>query len=168
MCLLTEDKSCKVADAPIACYKVVIKRDGPGFLSDIYCFQYDLGEEPYKLAPLAEFPKNNPKWKDCQLMYIHEGFHSFKRLKDAREYCEPDNGAMPDDCGGSEVILKCEIPAGAHYWTGNRNLGTGGYAEFCSDQLRVVAWKMRDDNCWRKYEKNKNWKTCKNSKKPCV
>lgn len=155
MCLSTTEKNCRTADAPVECYKVVIKRDGPGFLSSIYGFLYELGKEPYELGPLAWFPRERQPERDYGEIYISEGFHSFKRLEDAREYC-----------GGSEVILKCEIPEGAHYWVGNHT--NNGYAGFCSDQLRVVAWKMRDDNRWRKYEKNKNWKTNKNTEKPCV
>lgn len=169
MCLGTTERSCRTADAPVECYKVVIKRDGPGFLSDIYGFLYELGKEPYKLGPPSGFPKSNPNRDKYRMMYINKGFHSFKLLRDAREYCDPYEGALPDDCGGCEVILKCVIPKGAHYWTGNYTNGwRKGYAEFCSDQLQVVAWKMRDDNCWRKYEKNKNWKTNKNTEKPCV
>lgn len=160
MCLNSKDKECKVAKEAITCYKVVmkVKRDKmPALVSVIYDFLYKIGES-YEIGkgeyfPLKGHPYTKPTAGGKENGYsttLNHGFHSYKRLKDARDDCNYDPRPLDWRRFIGEVILKCEIPAGAHYWTGNLRWHDDKYAEYCSDQIRVVAWKLRDEKTWRK------------------
>lgn len=164
MCLNSKDKECKVAKETITCYKVVMKveRDGmPALVSTIYDFLYKIGES-YEIGegeyfPLKGHPCTNFGAKGKEKGYsttLNHGFHSYKRLKDAKDSCTYNcaYAPLPLDWRNflGEVILKCEIPKGARYWTGNQRWYDDKYAEYCSDQIRVVAWKLRDEKTWRK------------------
>jgi hypothetical protein len=72
--------------------------------------------------------KNRPE-RDLLLgvrRVVNHGFHTYKYHKDAR------NNAY-----SWTVMLKCVIPAGARYFTNESR------DQYCSDQIRVVAWKMK-------------------------
>lgn len=141
-------KKCLVADKPIRCYKIVSKvgKTGDGFKSLLRRFKYNLGKT-YELE--CFFPEKN---KFCHLD-VHEGFHSYAHAKHANEDCYDvgrEDVSDPNLFTG-EVMLLCEIPVGAKYWIGNDCLGYGkDYAEYCSNALKVVGWKMKYEKNWRK------------------
>lgn len=168
MCLNSKEKECRVAKEAITCYKVVMKvvlDKMPALVSTIYDFPYKIGEN-YEIGKGEYFPlkghlargneyfplKGHPaKGKEKgYFTTLNHGFHSYKRLKDAKENCDYDPCCSDWRKFLGEVILKCEIPAGANYWTGNTVWYDDEYAEYCSDQIRVVAWKLRDEKTWRK------------------
>lgn len=160
MCLNSKDKECKVAKETITCYKVVMKvvlNKTPALMSTIYDFPYKIGES-YEIKegeyfPLKGHPFTNFGARGKEKKYsttLNHGFHSYKRLKDAKENCDYDPCCSDWRNFLGEVVLKCEIPAGANYWTGNTRWYDDKYAEYCSDQIRVVAWKLRDEKTWRK------------------
>jgi hypothetical protein len=157
MCLNSKEKECKVAKEAITCYKVVMKveRDNmPALVSTIYDFLYKIGES-YEIGKGESFPLKGHHYtakgrKNEYFTKLNHGFHSYKRLKDAKGNCNYDPRPLDWRNFLGEVILKCEIPAGARYWTGNTRWYDDEYAEYCSDQIRVVAWKLRDEKNWRK------------------
>lgn len=154
MCLITYDKKAETADKPIPCYKVVWKTQR-GFSSEYQDFRYDIGAE-YSMEHGAYFPWSNHAYP-AQLL-IQCGFHSYVKLKDASDSCWEYQGTSRinmDDFYG-QVILRCEIPKGARYWTGNINLFGPGYKEYCSDHIRVTGWKFRGEKRWRTKTKSKN------------
>lgn len=144
MCLTTESKRCTVANKPIPCYKVVWKKpskDGepPLFTSEYFGFVYETGEE-YCVKPIRDFVTERPEGR--RSFSIGAGFHSYARLKDAL-----DN--RQDGLPWGQVILRCEIPAGARYWRGNKSHLDYRYVEYCSDRIRVVGWKFHNEAKWR-------------------
>lgn len=151
MCLTTTDRYPNTAKSPKTCYKVVecvLDKKGRKIClkaaimsSHIYTLDYT-----YRLSGTAKkhFPMSNRFYtpgdseKDQLYISIYRGFHSYKRLSDARYDCKEwynNNNAF---FGRHFIVVKCEIPEGAHYWTGNRDRDTG-YEEFCSDEIRVVG-----------------------------
>lgn len=161
MCLNSKDKEYKVAKEAITCYKVVMKveRDGmPALVSTIYDFLYKIGES-YEINKSEYFPLKgrhftkygaDGKKESGYFTTLYHGFHSYKRLQDAKDNCAYDSCPLHWRNFLGEVMLKCEIPAGARYWIGNQRWSDDNYAEYCSDQIRVVAWKLRDEKTWRK------------------
>lgn len=148
MCLTTGMKECLVADNPIRCYKIVVKA-GDCFMSVVHKFEYTLGET-YKLRPSSVFPEKN----DFLYFNVHEGFHSYAHAKHANEDCDDiDRADVPNlESFIGEVMLLCEIPKGAKYWIGNNGFSYGkDYAEYCSNSLKVIGWKMKYEKNWRKY-----------------
>lgn len=131
MCLYTSQKKSLIAKKDITCYKVVhwdevLKQ----FRSEIRLFKYKIGHT-YRLR------KGLRQWVPNDFGYVYSGFHSFTTLKNALEY------------GGKHmVLLKCVIPKGARYYAGGFVQGyydaqyTGGFGtQYCSNQIRIVAWK---------------------------
>lgn len=164
MCLITNEKHYKVADKPITCYKTVstsiqklstentfVQR----FRSAFYNFEYELGIL-YSLKETDEFILNNPTL--CEMLHVNVGFHSFATLEQAKDDClEYDkeyikrfltNWYLPTKY--TEVILKCEIPEGAKYWVGNKQAAHKNFMEYCSNQIKVIGWKFKGENNWRK------------------
>ena len=130
MCMYTGFKKALVAEKDIVCYKNADLLDNPGgktkFQSVIQGFLYLLHKE-YTLR-------------------LEEGFHSFKVRKDA----EDDINCWLENV---RVVLKCVIPAGAHYWHGNwfwlKTQKKSECRQYCSDKIRIVAWKFRNEKTWR-------------------
>lgn len=147
MCLTTRMKKCLVADKPIRCYKIVAK-SGDSFMSPLHKFKYKLGKT-YKLGASSIFPEKN----NFCCLDVHEGFHSYAHAKYANEDCYDVNreDVLDPHSFIGEVMLLCEIPVGARYWIGNDHLGYGkDYAEYCSDSLKVIGWKIKYEKNWRK------------------
>lgn len=147
MCLYTKQHKPDVAKKTIICYKAVryqkVKDAVTYFFSEFYGFCYEIGKEYIvKKGKEISFPDDEsylPKEKNHSILY---GFHSYARLKDAI-------GTI--DYSNYEVILKCEIPAGAKYWTGNIDMyeeGDRNYKEYCSERIKVVAWRYKKDSKW--------------------
>lgn len=143
MCLITKQRAPEVAEEAITCYKAVDvlsrKEDIPEvFRSQYYLFCYELGKT-YELDDWSKsisfdndcIPLPDPSGNIC----VSRGFHSFGRQVDAIRDIFDKN---------YEVILKCEIPKGARYWTGNQDLHDTdpNYREYCSERIRVVGWKF--------------------------
>lgn len=163
MCLRTNENHYKVADKPITCYKTastIIQRPTARtlvqrFRSQFYNFEYEL-DTLYSLKETDDFILNNPVVG--RTLHINVGFHSFATLEQAKDDClEYDkdyikrfltNWYLPTQY--TEVILKCEIPEGAKYWVGNRDLTYKNFMEYCSNQIKVVGWKFKGENNWRK------------------
>lgn len=155
MCLYSKSGRTYTATKPITCYKVVFIERGKGkklkFTSEIQRFRYKIGSEygldarsmERSFGPADKLEKDN--WTGETI--VRYGFHSYKRLCDAERESAPWN--MHD---AVYAILKCEIPAGARYWIGNK----GGahpsapsphkYAEYCSEKIKVVAWRFVKEN----------------------
>ena len=139
MCLHTKQRKPAVAKKVIICYKTV-RRLSTGFFSEFYSFRYKIGREyTVRKGKLISFPDNGSYLKNNIISY---GFHSYARLKDAINDINYKN---------NEVVLKCEIPAGARYWTGNIDLfdkDDYNYKEYCSERIKVVAWRYKKDSKW--------------------
>lgn len=153
MCLCTNNIKPKTAKRPVTCYKVVWKMpwNTPAvecgrFLSEYQQFPYSIGVE-YSVDTL-------PKVNTGDYLRISEGFHSYARLMDAGERCweyRYAKGTEEKEMSGfyGQVILRCEIPAGASYWEGNKCLNDKGYKEYCSDRIKVTGWRLWGETKWR-------------------
>ena len=78
----------------------------------------------------------NEKPRGCKAD-VHCGFHSYKRQEDAEKMAK---------IGYWKVVVKCEIPAGSKYWTGNRTRKDKDYLEYCSDHIKITAYKLPGEN----------------------
>lgn len=131
MCLYTSQKKSLIAKKDITCYKVVYLHEYEAlFRSEFRFFEYRIGHT-YRLRMGVR------QWVPNDAGYLYSGFHSFTTLKNALEYG-----------GKCMVLLKCVIPKGARYYVGGFVQGfrddqyTGGVGtQYCSNQIRVVAWK---------------------------
>lgn len=153
MCLRTLEKQLAIAEEDIVCYKTMyamcstqavnMKRNpsyNPDHLLSPWQFHhYEWG----KVEEVDDIPlKPDPIGRDCVWRIVEKGFHSFKRLQDA-EKDSIRSTAM--------VIAKCVIPKGSKYWKGNTPDLVGfceddEYMEYCSDKIKVVAWKLPGEN----------------------
>lgn len=145
MCMLTKQTKPEVAKKPIRCYKTVNTAfDGHGcpryFRSTYYRFYYGLGKtyDTIEWEKRVSFGAEHEPVPDSNGdVVISYGFHSFGRVKDAfNEIVDR----------GTEVVLMCEIPEGARYFTGNRyyfDNSDPNYREYCSEQIKVVAWRRK-------------------------
>jgi hypothetical protein len=134
--MITDKAKYLVAEKPIKCYKVMHPIDRYGvykFSSEYIGYIYTLGEE-YTLNKSEKFPEVNTEDLCGRYMRVNKGFHSYARKEDAWWYSRWDHLA----------VVECEIPAGARYWEGDE----GGYPGYCSDRIRVVAWKPWNGNEW--------------------
>lgn len=162
MCLRTNENHHEVADAPITCYKtasVIIQKPSEHivqrFKSIFRSFEYELGVL-YSLEETDSFVLNNPI--EGGMLYINVGFHSFATLAQAKEDCLEYGKDriesfltvqhLPNPY--MEVILKCEIPKGAKYWVGNKDITHKNFMEYCSNKIKVVGWKFNGEKNWRK------------------
>jgi hypothetical protein len=107
------------------------------FMSMFLSMKYEPGVKYTECAMITSNPYGAGEETEVSF-----GFHSYKRQSDAEEV------AIRTGCW--KVVVKCEIPAGARYWIGNRNLkNDSGYAEYCSDAIVTVAYKLPgEDNEW--------------------
>lgn len=129
MCLHSKQAYYATAAKDITCYKVV--RAGYLYNMDHWKFPamyfsnfvYEVGKT-YEEKKFKNRPERDP-FMGARCV-VNKGFHTYKYYKDAR------NNAY-----SWTVMLKCVIPAGARYFTGKDR------DQYCSDQIRVVAWKMK-------------------------
>lgn len=142
MCLTTKSKRCTVANKPIPCYKVVWKKqyEPQRFKSEYFGFIYDMGKE-YSVKPIEDFATEKPEGRRSFSFGV--GFHSYGRLKDAIDNCQEGEP-------WGQVILRCEIPAGARYWRGNKSRTDDNYIEYCSDRIKILAWRSWNETKWHK------------------
>lgn len=127
MCLYSYTDKPKKARRSIVCYKSVSAVAWNNF-KDGYCsfesafkhFIYKGGRSYYE-----------PTFSMCEPGHlISEGFHSHATQKVAEdEVCTRGFGV--------NIILRCEIPAGAYYYKG----GAPGMEDYCSDFIRITGWK---------------------------
>lgn len=157
MCLTVTWRKSKVARKPIICYKLMFPYGNGGegpcvihmdihpnmkpvyFNSTVCHMKYELGGEYTEEKFMEALPSG---WSGgYDIMY---GFHSYSRLKDAE--CARHYRAYV-------VIVKCEIPAGARYWKGNRKhwlRGDDKYFEYCSDKIKILEWRHTYRDKWYK------------------
>lgn len=151
MCLTTDDRYPNTAKRPKTCYKVVecvLDKKGRRIClkaaimsGHIYTLDYtyrlsDIAKKYFPMSNRLYTPGNNNTGRPY--ISIDRGFHSYKRLCDARYDCKEWYNHNNAFAGRHFIVVKCEIPEGAHYWVGNRDCETG-YVEFCSDEIRVVG-----------------------------
>lgn len=138
------------AEKDIVCYKVmyamgpiqsVDMRKYPDYnplyaMSLYYSEIYKWGEEYTEAAMPTESTLKVSQYP----AHVTIGFHSYRRLKDAESACH-----------SSMIIVKCIIPRGSYYWTGNRGgWGQEKYDEYCSDHIELVAWLDPESGEWRR------------------
>lgn len=127
MCLYSYTDKPKKARHSITCYKSVSlvswnnRKDGYcRFESAFKHFTYEGGRSYYE-----------PMFSMCEPYHlISEGFHSHV----SQEVAEDE---VATEGFGVDVILRCEIPAGAYYYKG----GAPGMEDYCSDFIRITGWK---------------------------
>lgn len=115
------------ARKPIVCYKLIrLKTDDDGvprLRSWFYDFHYELGktytEKGFKRV-VAD------PWHQ-----VNVGFHSFANEDEAHRE------ASIFDWGSDDVLVRCEIPAGSHYFKGKYILADA----YCSESLRITGLK---------------------------
>lgn len=161
MCMITKQTEPEVAKKAIRCYKTVHTAfDGHGcpryFMSPYYRFYYSPGQT-YNTSEWEKrtsfSTKHEPVHENGDVV-ISYGFHSFGRVKDALNEIVDKS---------TEVVLMCEIPEGARYFTGNRyyfNNSDPNYREYCSEQIKVIAWKRKGDGETWHYTKQEEEKPC--------
>lgn len=122
MCLYTTQTKSLIAKKDITCYKVVhLHENETLFRSEFRFFEYKIGRV-YSLCTSVK------QWVPNQYGNMYSGFHSFTTLRNALTY------------GGKHMaLLKCVIPKGARYYVGD--FGNGSCTQYCSNRIRVVAWK---------------------------
>lgn len=126
MCLFTRLGEACTAEKDITCYKVVYPGDrwklpANVFKSVVMDFQYKVGEtydEP-------EFRSTSALDVNTCSRLVFKGFHSYRKLSEATLW------AMK-----WTIILKCVIPAGSRYFYDPDK------TQYCSDKLRIVAWRQ--------------------------
>ena len=134
MCLYPDNDKAVRAKKDIICYKVVYKHsklvnnDHPSFTSAVQGFIYRLGEGYV----------SNWFMKHVTTGEVRFGFHSYMTETLAQNHTS----------GRNEIILKCVIPKGTLYFTGNNFLTPGetGYTlnQYCSSRVRVIGWRFPD------------------------
>ncbi len=138
MCLYTSQTKSLIAKKDITCYKVVHwDKVFKQFRSEIRLFKYENGHTYRIRMSTGKFgPNENGR--------MHEGFHSFDTLKHALAYG-----------GKCLVLMKCVIPKGSLYFEGQGmpdtylNIEKGRVSkQYCSNQIRVVAWKPMWHGKW--------------------
>lgn len=132
MCLYTQQKTAEIAQKNITVYKTVYITEQPELIisSVIKFFRYEIGVS-YK----------EPRWDDRSTPFIpslhktvNHGFHSYVKYWDAFRIC-----------GTNKAVLKCVIPKGTKYFLGEDGTGDKSY---CSEELRVVAYKLNGLGDW--------------------
>lgn len=104
----------KVADCDIVVYKALINQEG-----ELYA--------PYFSETHYPLQKTMPKVKLRRVVNtVHDGYHTYKNLGDAREFCIED----------LYKVVRCIIPTGTKYMQGRVNKRAEG---FVSETLFVDA-----------------------------
>ena len=75
--------------------------------------------------------------KEVEYNCVTYGFHSFSTFNDAAS-----------DCDSEQVIVKCVIPAGSLMYV------SFDEKEYCSNKIKVLGWKRRDQYDWNPVWKN--------------
>lgn len=128
-----------VAEKDITCYKIVYPADRRGkFLAYVRPFRYEIGKEYTEKM----------FYRESDSCFIYKGFHSFSTQKAAKFYF------LKFHFFGKAVMIKCVIPKGAYYFTGCGDTPN----QYCSDKIKVVAWKPVWDWKWREKPENKTRK----------
>lgn len=134
MCLYADSYKARRAAKPIECYKSVHisvrteSNEYVSFWSAFLNFTYEAGGAYYE----KEFEKERPNH------IVSFGFHSHLDLIEAER--EAADRHYPAD-----AVLRCEIPAGALYYSGKTAYGT----DLCSDIIYVTGWKYPGEKRWR-------------------
>lgn len=133
MCLYTQQKTAEIAQKNITVYKTVYITEQPELIisSALRFFKYKIGLS-YKES----------RWNDSSksllipslLRMVNYGFHSYVKYWDAFRIC-----------GTNKAVLKCVIPKGTKYFLGEDGTGDKNY---CSEELRVVAYKLNGLGDW--------------------
>lgn len=134
MCLYADSTKARRAAKPIECYKSVnmsIRTESNDYVSFESAFQnftYEAGGAYYE----KEFERERPG------RIVSCGFHSHLNLIEAER--EADDRYYP-----ANTVLRCEIPAGALYYSGET---TYGGTDLCSDVIYVTGWKYPGEKRW--------------------
>ena len=135
MCLNTYQQTESTAEKDITCYKVVHRPSvsvQPGlFISIFQDFIYKVG----KHYNASHFHSRNTIKYNSRSYSVYYGFHSYRTLEIARWWC-----------ASCDVIIKCVIPKGARYFE------SANTDEYCSNKIKVVAWKKRSGKSWHTEE----------------
>lgn len=118
MCFLKSEKhpKVKIAKKDIVCYKRFdITYSKRYFRSPIMGYRYDKGFTYYEDS-LCRQDYNPSPYNNL----VHMGFHSYSSILRCKlEKCS------------DELVVKCIIPEGAHYWYNEEN------KEYCSDYITI-------------------------------
>ena len=144
MCLFTDqDKAIHVKET-ITCFKIVRVYDHikAKMFSVYFDYKYEMGKQFEVKAFLNESSDNQ----------IRLGFHSYKHLSEAKRNARC---FMPiaKNSGFDVIIIKCEIPIDALYYTGydspDAYIGEEEkHKQYCSNSIKVVAWKKVNGTHW--------------------
>ena len=162
MCMYAPKDSMRTSEGVITCFKKVWVSWDNGkvrFTAWLHNFSYELGvtyslhdkpepdplnsilfQNSPELEPLNRFLFPELSCIRDQQVILEEGFHSYVSEERA-------NKSLPD--GICQVMLKCEIPAGTRYWSGDSGALETVHQEYCSCMIKPVAWKFRSDEDWR-------------------
>ena len=148
MCMYAPKDSMRTSEGVITCFKKVWVSWDNGkvkFTAWLHNFSYELGvtyslHNELEPEPLKRFLSPDPSCIREQQVILEEGFHSYV----SEEYASK---LLPE--GICQVMLKCEIPAGTHYWRGDSGSLEMERREYCSCMIKPVAWKFRSDEDWR-------------------
>lgn len=128
MCLISSRHESACTDRDITCYKLVY----PANMDDKFRSQFQ--EFPYELGRAYQeeyFREVNAT------RHVYEGFHSYRTVKEATMH----------SCPGM-VLIKCVIPKGSRYFVSEEN------DQYCSNKIRVVAWRGVWRGKWREKPEN--------------
>lgn len=140
MCLSTYQQTAYTAEKDITCYKVVSdlrysKPCGncgkPFFVSIFQSFVYKIGKHYNE----RHFRSKNTIKSSSRSYSVYYGFHSYRTLEIARFWC-----------ASCDVIIKCVIPKGARYFESSNT------SEYCSNKIKVVAWRKGYEKRWHTEE----------------
>lgn len=138
----------RIAKDDIVCYKVVnvVWADRRKFKTKLLRSLHLLKrfETWYQDAPITlgetvsaepEYTKQELEEIDKRYITIAEGFiHSFKTLDDAKTFVKRAY------LSAYATIVKCVIPKGTYYFTGEDSNGVPGYASCQLKYVKVVQW----------------------------
>lgn len=105
MCLYTLDKTPKVAEQDITCYKVLVRLDDGKLLSPFICTRVSIGE-----AIKAKYPNDMPVKAIYSYRVGGEGVHAYSK-----------NEIPKWKIFANRVVAEATIPAGTEYWTDEFN-----------------------------------------------
>lgn len=124
MCLRTTQRRADTAKNKIVCYKVArLLDEKPTFVSMFMNFRYKSGGMPRREKNFRCISRNSA---------VYHGFHSYTAMRHAYRMAN-----------WYDVILKCEIPPGSRYYT------SADGCEYCSNRIKVIAWRRKDKRKWQ-------------------
>ena len=128
MCLTVDEKkfNAGIAQEDIVVYKVLIKGDNSAF-SPYWAFEYKMGET-YNIEKPLEIKKDI----NCNVYVVHEGFHSFLTLEDAKDSVKLFSG----DCFERVFrCFRCIIPKGSNIVYGK----FGTKDAIVSEEIKIIG-----------------------------